>query len=168
MTVLDIIRTRRSVRKWKDQPLEKKQIDALIEAIQKAPSAVNWQPYKFIFVEDPGKRKMLSQAVNQHRLMKAPMLIVGVADPKKSPRWFLMDTIIALTQALLVAYDLGLAGVFIGAFDEGKVKAVLSIPEDQVVPLILALGVPDEKPDPIERKSIEELFSLNSYEKPLT
>jgi nitroreductase len=42
MTVLDIIRTRRSVRRWKDQPVEKKQMDALIEAIQKAPSAVNW------------------------------------------------------------------------------------------------------------------------------
>ncbi len=52
MTVLDVIRARRSVRRWKDQPVGKKQIDALVEAIQKAPSAVNWQPYRFIFIDD--------------------------------------------------------------------------------------------------------------------
>jgi nitroreductase len=97
---------------------------------------------------------------------KAPLLVVGVANPKRSPRWYLVDTVIALTQALLVAYEAGLAGVIIGAFDESKVKAALDIPEDQVIPLILALGVPDEKPRPITRKSIQELFSINSYSQP--
>ncbi len=157
---MEIIRSRRSVRKWKNQPVEKKQIESLMEAIQKAPSAVNWQPYRFIFVDDSEKRKLVSQAAGQPNVTKAPLLVVGVANPKRAPRWYLVDTVIALTQALLVAYDIGLAGVIIGAFDENKVKAALDIPEDQVVPLILALGVPDEKPRPIVRKSMEELFRL--------
>jgi nitroreductase len=166
MTVLDVIRTRRSVRKWKDQPVDKKQVDALVEAIQKAPSAVNWQPYKFIFVNDPTKRKLLSQACGQPNLAKAPLLVVGVANQKRSPRWYLVDTVIALTQALLVAYEVGLAGVIVGAFDESKVKATLEIPNDQVVPLMIALGVADENPRPITRKSMPELFSVNTYNKP--
>lgn len=166
MTVLDIIRTRRSVRRWKDQLVEKKQMDALIEAIQKAPSAVNWQPYKFIFVDDAGKRKLVSQAAGQPRVTKAPLLVVGVANPKMSPRWYLVDAVIALTQALLVAYEVGLAGVWIGAFDEAMVKKALSIPEDQVVAGILALGVADEKPAERARKSIQDLFSFNDYNKP--
>jgi nitroreductase len=167
MTVLDIIRTRRSVRKWKDQPVEKKQIDALVEAIQRAPSAVNWQPYKFIFVDDAGKRKMVSQAAKQRKLMKAPLLIVGVADPETSPSWFLVDAVIALTFALLVAYDVGLKGVWIGAFDEAGVKRSLNIPENQVVAGILALGVADQKPAQTPRKSIEDLFSTNDYNEPM-
>jgi nitroreductase len=167
MTVLDIIRSRRSVRRWKEQPVEKKQMDALIEAIQKAPSAVNWQPYKFIFVDEAGKRKLVSQAAGQPNITKAPLLVVGVANPKRSPRWYLVDTVIALTQALLVAYDVGLAGVWLGAFDETMVKKALSIPEDQVIAGILALGVADEKPAQRPRKSIEDLFSTNDYSKPM-
>jgi nitroreductase len=167
MTVLDVIRTRRSVRRWKDQPVEKKQVDALVEAIQKAPSAVNWQPYKFIFVDDPTKRKLISQASGQPNLAKAPLLVVGTANPNRSPRWFLVDTVIALTQALLVAYEAGLSGVWVGAFDETMVKKALSIPEDQVVAGFLALGIADEKPAQRTRKSIEDLFSINDYSKPM-
>jgi nitroreductase len=167
MTVLDTIRARRSVRRWRDQPVEKKQMDALIEAIQKAPSAVNWQPYKFIFVDDAGKRKLVSEAAGQPNVAKAPLLVVGVANPKRSPKWYLVDTVIALTQALLVAYEVGLAGVWIGAFDETTVKKALSIPDDQVIAGILALGVADEKPAQRPRKGIEDLFLANDYNKPM-
>jgi nitroreductase len=164
---MEIIRSRRSVRKWKDQPVEKKQIETLMEAVQRAPSAVNWQPYRFIFVDDPEKRKQVSQAAGQPKVAKAPLLLVGVANPKRSQRWFLVDTVIALTQALLVAYEIGLGGVWIGAFDDSKVKKSLSIPEDQVVAGILALGVADEKPAQKSRKSIEDLFSNNDYTMPV-
>jgi nitroreductase len=165
---MEIIRSRRSVRKWKDQPVEKKQIETLMEAVQRAPSAVNWQPYRFIFVDDPEKRKQVSQAAGQPKVAKAPLLLVGVANPKTSQRWYLVDTVIALTQALLVAYEIGLGGVWIGAFDDNKVKKSLSIPEDQVVAGILALGVADEKPAQKSRKSIEDLFSTNDYTMPVT
>jgi nitroreductase len=164
---MEIIRSRRSVRKWKDQPVEKKQIESLMEAVQRAPSAVNWQPYRFIFVDDPEKRKQVSQAAGQPKVAKAPLLLVGVANPKRSQRWYLVDTVIALTQALLVAYEIGLGGVWIGAFDDTKVKKSLSIPEDQVVAGILALGVADEKPAQKSRKSIEDLFSTNDYTMPV-
>jgi nitroreductase len=162
---MEIIRSRRSVRKWKNQPVEKNQIASLMEAVQRAPSAVNWQPYRFIFVDDPEKRKLVSQAAGQPNVAKAPLLLVGVANPKKSQRWHVVDTVIALTQALLVAYEVGLAGVWIGAFDDARVKKSLSIPEDQVVAGILALGVADQKPAQRSRKSIEDLFSTNDYNK---
>jgi nitroreductase len=164
---MEIIRSRRSVRKWKNQPVEKKQIESLMEAIQRAPSARNWQPYRFIFVDDSEKRKLISQAAHQTKVAKAPLLLVGVANPKRSQWWYIVDTVIALTQALLVAYEVGLAGVWIGSFDESKVKKFLSIPEDQVVAGILALGVADEKPPQRSRKSIEDLFSTNDYNKPV-
>jgi len=163
MDVMDVIRSRRSVRKWKAKPLEKKQIETLMEAAQQAPSAVNWQPYRFVFVDDPDKRKEVSKAAYQSFVARAPLLIVGVADPKMSPQWHLIDAVIALTQMMLAAYELGLAGVWIGAFDESKVKKALDVPEDLIVAGVLALGVPNQKPDPITRKSIKELFARNSY-----
>jgi nitroreductase len=165
MTVMDIIRSRTSVRKWKDQPVEKKQLELLMEAAQKAPSAVNWQPYRFVLVDDPGRLVLVSKAAGQPNLAKAPLLVVGVADPKRSPKWHVIDTVIALTQMMLAAYEAGLAGVFIGAYDESKVKSMLDIPGELVVPLILALGVSDERPHPKTRKSIQQLFSINSYSK---
>jgi nitroreductase len=163
MSVMDVIRSRRSVRKWKDKPLEKKQIETLMEAAQQAPSAVNWQPYRFVLIDDAGKRKEVANAIGQRYLSKAPLLVVGVADPNTSPQWHLVDTVIALTQMMLAAYELGLAGVWIGAFDETDVKKVLDVPEDLVVAGILALGVPNQKPHPTTRKSIEELFARNNY-----
>jgi nitroreductase len=54
-----------------------------------------------------------------------------------------------------------------GAFDEAMVKKALSIPEDQVVAGFLALGIADEKPPQRTRKSIEDLFSVNDYSKPM-
>lgn len=166
MTVIDIIRSRRSVRKWKDESINKKQLDILMEAAQQAPSAVNWQPYRFVLVDDPEKLKLLSQAAGQPNIAKAPLLIVGVADPKRSPRWHVIDTVIALTQTMLAAYGVGLGGVWIGAYDDDSVKKALDIPKNLVVAGILALGVPDQKPPARSRKSIEELFSKNSYSVP--
>nr|MDO8133116.1 nitroreductase family protein [Candidatus Njordarchaeum guaymaensis] len=163
MGVMDVIRSRRSVRKWKDQPVKKEQLQVLMEAAQQAPSAVNWQPYRFVLVDDPEKRKEVSRATYQRFVSKAPLLIIGVADPKTSPQWHLIDTVIALTQMMLAAYELGLAGVWIGVFDETSVKKVLGVPEDLVVAGILALGVPNQKPDPITRKSTMELFAIDSY-----
>jgi nitroreductase len=164
--VIDIIRSRRSVRKWKDESINKKQLDILMEAAQQAPSAVNWQPYRFVLVDDPEKLKLLSQAAGQPNIAKAPLLIVGVADPKRSPRWHVIDTVIALTQTMLAAYGVGLGGVWIGAYDDDSVKKALDIPKNLVVAGILALGVPDQKPPARSRKSIEELFSKNSYSVP--
>jgi nitroreductase len=166
MTVMDVIRSRVSVRKWKNQPVEKKQLEVLMEAAQRAPSAYNWQPYRFILVDDPSKLGMVSEAAGQPRIAKAPLFIAGVADPKKSARWHLVDTVIALTHIMLAAYELGLAGVWIGAFDEDGIKKSLGIPKDLVVAGTLALGVPDEKPSIRSRKKIEELFSRNQYDKP--
>jgi len=167
MAVMDVIRSRRSVRKWKDEPLEKKQIDILMEAAQQAPSALNLQPYRLVLVDDPNKRIEVAKTTGQRFVSKAPLLIIGVADRKMSPQWHLIDTVIALTQMMLAAYELGLAGVWIGAFDETSVKKVLGVPEDLVVAGILALGVPDQKPHPIMYKSIEELFARNSYNEPV-
>ncbi|WXG46186.1 MAG: nitroreductase family protein [Candidatus Atabeyarchaeum deiterrae] len=164
MGVMDVIRSRRSVRKWKDQPVDKTKLDILMKAAQDAPSAVNWQPYRFVLVDDPERRRIISKAAAQPYLAKAPLLVVGVSDPDKSPTWHLIDTTIALTHILLAAYEVGLGGVFIGAFDEGQVKGALGIPKDKVVGGILALGVPDAKPGPKTRKSIETLFSKNSYD----
>jgi nitroreductase len=166
MTVMDVIRSRRSVRKWKDGPVEKKQLDVIMEAAQQAPSAVNWQPYRFVLVDDPEKSNLLSKAAGQPNLAKAPLLVVGVADPKGSPRWHVIDTVIALTQIMLAAYEAGLAGVWVGAFDDDGVKKALHVPKHMVVAGILALGVPDQKPPARPRKSIEQLFSKNDYGSP--
>ena len=166
MTVMDIIRSRRSVRKWREVPVEKKQLDIIVEAGQQAPSAVNWQPYRFVIVDDSEKLNLLSEAAGQPNIAKAPLLVVGVADPKRSPRWHITDTVIAMTQILLASYEAGLAGVWVGLFDEDAVKKALDIPKNMVVAGILALGVPDQKPPARPRKSIQQLFSKNNYNSP--
>ncbi|WXG45065.1 MAG: nitroreductase family protein [Promethearchaeati archaeon SRVP18_Atabeyarchaeia-1] len=163
---MDIIRSRRSVRKWKSKPVEKKQLDIIMEAAQQAPSAVNWQPYRFVLVDDPEKLNLIAKASGQPNLAKAPLLVVGVADPKRSPRWHVIDTAIALTLIMLAAYEAGLKGVWVGAFDDDSVKQSLDIPKESVVAGILALGAPDQDPPARPRKSFEELFSRNSYKRP--
>ncbi len=170
--ILNIIKSRRSIRKFKKQPVEDEKILLILEAARWAPSSGNLQNWKFIVVRDPEKLKKLAEySFNQPWVAEAPVVIVVLSDTKIVKYFYgergkklyaIQNTAAAIQNMLLMAHALGLGSVWIGAFDEKKVKELLEIPEDYDVHALVCIGYPDENPKS-ERKELSELVYWEKF-----
>jgi len=169
MEVFEAIEKRRSIRKYKPSSIPDKHLKKILEAARLAPSAGNRQPWRFIVVRSSERKKILAEAArNQMFLADAGAIIVALADPEASPKWFKQDVMIAMEHIVLASTGLGYGTCWIGAFEEGQVKRLLGVPERIAVVALLPVGVPDEKPQPKPRKDFSEIFFKEEYGKPLT
>jgi len=146
MDVFVAVKSRRSVRSYLPDPVPKEKLDRILESARLSPSAMNRQPWHFVVVTDSAKRKALSGGHFAHFLEEAPVVIVGCGDKDASPKWYAVDTAIAMQTMVLVATGEGLGTCWIGSFNEGDVKAALGIPPSYVVVALLAIGYPHDKP----------------------
>jgi len=163
MEVFECIKTRRSIRKYKPEPVPQDKLMQVLEAGRIAPSAGNRQPWKFVVVTDPDTRcKLVPLARNQEFIGQAGAVLVACA-PDPSMRWHAVDIAIAMDHMSLAAHELGLGTCWIGAFDPEKVAELLGIPEEVKVLLLMPLGVPDTEGGPRPRKALEEVFVFERW-----
>jgi len=109
-------------------------------------------------------------------LAQTPLVIVACGDKKASPDWYTIDTALAIENMILTATNEGLGTCCVGSFKEKQVKALLKIPDNFEVLLLLAVGYPKEKLDLSSnllrivrrRKILSEIVSLEEYGKSLT
>lgn len=159
MDVFEAVKTRRSIRKYKSEPIPKEKLEMILEATRLAPSAANRQPWRFIIVQDQDRKKALAEAANKQTfLSEAAAITVAVGDPDVSAKWHEKDVMIAMEHMVLAATALGYGTCWIGAFDEDAVKHLLKIPLKLKVVALLPIGVPAEKPASRPRKAIPEIF----------
>jgi nitroreductase len=164
--VLEAIKTRRSIRKFKKAPVPEELVEKVLEAGRWAPSSKNRQPWKFIVLRSNEVRKRLSEFLPYGWfLADAPLGIAVIVDPKESSRP-VEDGAIASENMLLAAHGLGLGACWIGSYGiplEDKAREVLGVPEGQRLLSVIALGYPDEKPAPTSRKSLNEIVFKDKY-----
>lgn len=160
--ILEIIKGRRSIRKYKKEAPPEDLIKKCIEAALYAPSARNSQPWYFIVVKDREKIKELAKAQPFTKFLEgAPYVIVALADEKKSNHW-LEDMGCCLMNLLLEAHSLGLGACWGAIYHpeskerENHVRKVIDIPEHLRVVACIGIGYPDETPHPKKVKTIEE------------
>jgi nitroreductase len=168
MEVIEAIRTRRSIRRFKSMMLPEEHLKKILVAAQQAPSAGNRQPWRFIVVTDPNiKDKLGKIARNQTWISKAGVIIVALAMDKKSPqvfeKWAERDVMIAVEHMVLSAWSLGYGSCWIGAFKEKDIKDLLDIPQEMTIINLLPIGVPDENPEKKPRKPFDEIFHKEKY-----
>ncbi|MCX7806229.1 MAG: nitroreductase family protein [Planctomycetota bacterium] len=160
MDVFEAIRTRKSVRSFKDRPVEREKIEKLLEAARLAPSASNRQEWRFVVVTDPEKRKALAVAArNQAFVGQAPVVLACCAEPDNhvmscGQLCYPIDVAIAIDHITLAAVELGLGTCWIGAFDEKEVKKLLGIPDAIRVVQLLPIGYPAD-PSPVAKKRLQ-------------
>lgn len=151
----DILKKRRSIRKYTDQPVEKEKLDRLVASALLAPSSRGVRPWRFIVVDDPEMMKKLAKCKPHGAgfLNGAPVGIVVVGDPSESDVW-VEDCAIASTILWLAAEDLGLGACWCQirkrmhadtASASDVVRALLGIPEGFEVEAIMGLGYPVEQ-----------------------
>ena len=161
MKFKEVIKKRRSIRKYKDTPVPKEQILEILEAARIAPSASHRQPWHFIVVEDKETIKKLAKS---EWAATAPVMIVGLADQAASPVWCINDLGVAFEHIVLAATDLGLGTCWMGQSNrEDLVKSLLDVPDNFKVVALSTLGVPDETPAVKERKSLDAIVSWEKY-----
>lgn len=158
MSVFDLIKRRRSIRKYKETIVEQEKLNAVLEAARLAPSADNKQPWVFIVVTDPHVKKLLRSSYEEEWFIKAPVIIVGCAAPKEAwsridgEEYWKVDVAIAMQNLVLAATELGLGTCWIADFDEKAAKEVLRIPEDVRVVAMTPLGYPDQEKRLVTRR----------------
>lgn len=184
MEVLTAIRTRQSVRKFSDKPVEQEKLDLLLQAVQQAPSWANMQCWNLVVVTDQEVKQKISDCSfvesffgplgykfnpAQKALAQAPVLIVACADPKQSgylhdQAYYMADIGLAMQNMMLAAHDQGLGSVFVGVYDEELVKEMLDIPENQKVVGIFPVGYPvDELKGGPKRKPLEDFVYYGKW-----
>ena len=163
METLEAISTRRSVRRFSNRPVEPEKLQAVLKAVQQAPSWSNLQCWSLVVVTDQETKNKISDLSfvesffaaygyksnpAQKALAQAPVVIVACADPAKSGNlhgqpYYMADMGIATENLMLAAHDQGLGSVFVGVCDEERIKALLGIPADIKVVGLFPLGYPD-------------------------
>ena len=171
MDVFEAIQERHSIRTYQDKPVPREKLEKILEAARLAPSAKNVEPWHFIVVTDSEKRKALSKGKFAKFLAQTPVVIVACGDKKASPDWYAIDTALAVENMVLTATSEGLGTCCVGSFDEKQVKALLKVPENFDVLLLLAVGYAREKLDLSSkllrlmrtRKILSEIASTEEY-----
>ena len=169
MSVLDVIRNRGSIRRYKAKLIPEDEMATILEAARLAQSAANRQPWQFVAVTDDAMAKRLSIAANNQGFVgRAAAVIVCLANPNESAKvgpfeGFLIDIAIAIENMALTAGDLGIGSCWIGAFSEEEVKELLGVPENLRVVSLLTLGYPDERPSPKRRKTFQDVVHYDRY-----
>lgn len=152
--LINMIFTRRSIRKYTIEPVSKKDIKTMLEAAMAAPSASNGKPWHFIVVTN---RKILNNLAKAHpygkMLSEAPLCIAVCGDKTISARSWVQDCSAAAENLLLAATALGLGAVWVGVLEEeeeciNRIREVLNIPESSIPLNLISIGHPAEKKDP--------------------
>ena len=167
MSFLDLAKTRKSVRRFKDKTISDEMIKMLLKAAKSAPSAGNCQPWMFYVIKNAELiRAIAEESLGQKFAGTAPLMIVVCADaPRSAARYAergqslycIQDTAAAIQNILLCAHDIGLGACWCGAFDEADVAKKLDLPESLRPVALLPIGYPAQIPTPRIRRPISEI-----------
>jgi len=180
MEVLEAIRTRRSIRRYKDTPVDDRTIELVLEAARWAPSWTNTQCWRFIVVRDSNIKAELANILGDNKatdaIRSAPVVIVACAEIGKSgyyggetpatdkgDYWFMFDVALAMQNLVLAAHSLGLGTVHVGLFDAKKVAHLLEVSQGFCVVSMTPLGYPDQEPKIRPRKELSEIVFYDRW-----
>ncbi len=158
MDAMQALLTRRSIRRYTDQPVEPDLVTAILRAGMQAPSAGNQQPWHFVVITDPKTREAIPRFHPYAEMLpEAPVAILVCGDPslERYPGYWVEDCSAATQNILLAAHALGLGAVWVGLYPQQErvepMRKLLGLP-DQVIPLALVpLGHPAQPIPPENR-----------------
>jgi len=168
---IKFLTTRRSIRKYKKEPVALDQLIKVIDTARFAPSAKNSQPWEFVIVVDPKTKHDLASVYPWRQALRdAPAGIVVLCDETASPMFYMLDCANAVTYLMLAAHAVGLGTVWLGVGEKEKpiIQEIVGAPKHKVPIAIVAIGYPDESPKPRPRKPVDDIVHINRYGNRLT
>ena len=195
MELFEAIKNRRSIRKYKADPVSDEKINAILEAGRWAPSWANTQCWRFVVVRDPKVRAKIADTLKKRKLPDGevptpaaiaintvPVIIavcaeIGKSGTKPGPGggggayvtdkddWFMFDTALAVQNMVLAAHAQGLGTVIIGLFDAAQAEKAINVPEGYRVVALFPVGVPDQEGKAPPRKELSEIVIKDKWGK---
>ena len=164
LDLLNFLKTRRSIRKFKDKNVEQDILRKIFETARFAPSAGNRQPWVFVVVDGEIKNELSEIHPWASPLKNAPLGVLVACNRDTSPTSYQVDCANAAMYIMLAAHALGLGSVWIQVLRNTlEVKKIVNLPPAYEPIALIAIGWPDEKPSPRPRKPVEEIVFYNSY-----
>lgn len=181
---LDLLLNHSSVRKFKNKPVSKEDIDLIVRASQMSPTSSNFQAYTIIEARDDDKRKAIFEASGgQEWTLSAPVVLLFCGDLDRGKKYFseiedkrvfsniesfivaTVDATLAAQKAFIAAQSLGLGGVFIGGIrnDMDKIADTFELPDFTYPIFAICLGYPDENNSLKPRLPKEVVYKINTY-----
>ncbi len=167
MDFFQVIETRQSIRAFQDKPIAPEQLQQILETINHAPSAGNLQGYEVYLVTNGDVLRALARSTDgQDFITQAPLVLVFCAHPARSAKKYsqrgttlycVQDATIACAYAQLAITALGLASVWVGAFNEDAVRAAIGVGHDLRPVAFLPIGHAAETPEHRSRRALVEL-----------
>jgi nitroreductase len=174
MQTIECIKSRRSVRDYRPDPIPDKTIGEIIEAATHAPSSGNVQDWEFIVVRDWGTKKRLAEAAwEQDFIAKAAVIVVVCSDMDRASAAYgsrgetlysVQNTSAAVQNLLLAAWEKEIGSCWVGAFNEKLLKDALVIPVNVRPLAIITLGYPATIPPKPRRRGLKEVVHMNRWE----
>ena len=174
MTVKDTIKTRRSVRRFQEKPVQREIIVELLDMARWVPCAS--ECWRFVVVQDEERKRHLATAARQEWIASAPVIVVVGADlmarPEIAGRWDaykfrsifpFQDTAAAVQNLMLAAVEHGLGTCWIGSFNEGDVSRIVRFPF-AVRPVAVVVGYPADEPRERSRRPLKEVAFWEVYQ----
>lgn len=166
MDFYEVIRTRRSIRNFKNDPVPDEVLERIISAVNAAPSACNLQPFVFKFIRNKELKSALASCCRQDFPAQAPALLAVIVDPDKA--WNRgdgfnsadVDMAIAMEHFQLAAAAEGVGSCWVCAFDAQKASEVLDVPSPSRVAALAPVGYPAAPPRPFARKAESQIFEV--------
>ena len=175
MNFLEIAKERYSSRKYQNKKIEKEKLLKVLEAGRVAPSAVNFQPWHFIVIQDEGNKQEICKAYKRDWIKKAPAIIIACGEAQKA--WTRkeddknhcdIDIAITIDHMTLQATELGLATCWVCNFEVEKAKEILNLPEGIEPIVMLPIGYPEDSTNPNrhneKRKPLTEIVHWESFD----
>jgi nitroreductase len=187
MDLLELIKSRSSIRTFLDRAVEDEKLAQILEAARWAPASGNKQPWRFIVVRDKNKQAEFDPRFHQPWILNAPAIIVVLAAPFDT--WekydeldltYVQDVATSTQNILLMTHRLGLGAVWVGTFSRKAVRKALGIPHEFLIQGLVCLGyydknastefhgekIPNQKERP--RRPLDEIAFNGEFGKPWT
>lgn len=158
--VLQAIQQRRSIRRFTPEPLTREQIQTILEAGRWAPSGKNTQPWRFVVVESPGKRKEMAKLASQGGMVATAPVTLAVLLDRNAGYDALKDVQgigAAIENILLAVHALGLGACWMGRTRDEAIEALIGAKDHEELMAIVPIGHPAESPRAPDRQPLQKI-----------
>ena len=177
---MEIIRGRRSIRKYEDADVNQEDLDIILESVRWAPSWHNTQCWEIVVIRDRSVKTQLQACLPgklnpaEKAIVQAPIVLALCGKLNRSGcyrgtpitkfgDWFMFDLGLACQNICLAAYQLGLGTVVVGAFDHARAADILSIPAEYELVALIPLGYPARVGKAPSRRAIAEFTHYDRF-----
>jgi nitroreductase len=162
MELIELIKTRRSIRRYKKEPVNDSVIMDILEAGRWAPSGLNNQPWRFIIIKDNDFKKKLSALTRYSAIVSGSDFCIGVffnIDAGYDRDKDMMGLGACIQNMLLYSHSIGIGSVWLGEIlkNKDKVNEILGVESGNEFMALIAFGIPDET-GKSNRKKIDDLI----------